>query len=265
MQIQSFDTLALDTPADGVLLVRLNRPEVRNALNTQMGHDLTTVFTALAVDPAPYRSVILTGEGDRAFCSGADLKERRGMPEDTWQHQHEVFERMMQSILNCPLPLIAAVNGAAFAGGCELVLCADFAYAVDTATFALTEVKIGIMPGGGATALLPRAAGLSRAAEVIMTGRPFSAQDAFAWGIVNRLCTASALCADVLATAQAISENAPLSIRQAKASLRYGVNVDLHSAMLFEIAAYNRLVNTADRREGVNAFNEKRKPRFIGA
>jgi enoyl-CoA hydratase/carnithine racemase len=262
---ERYQTLELETPAPDILLVRLNRPEVRNALNTQTGHDLTHVFVELAANPGSYRSVILTGSGDRAFCSGADLKERRGMSDDVWQRQHLVFERMMQAILDCPLPVIAAVNGAAYAGGCELVLCADFAYAVPEACFALTEVKIGIMPGGGATALLPRTTGLRRASEIILTAKPFGAEDALAWGVVNRLCAAPDLLPSVIETARAIGENAPLSVRQAKSSLRHGVNVDLRSAMLFEIAAYNRLVNTEDRREGINAFNEHRKPRFTGA
>ena len=264
MPLSSYETLALDTPAEGVLVVRINRPQVRNALSTQTGRDLVDVFTGLAADPHAHRCVILTGEGPHAFCAGVDLKERRGMTDEAWHRQHELFERMMQAILECPIPVIAAVNGAAYAGGCELTLCADFAYAVPAARFALTEVKIGIMPGGGGTALLPRVVGLPRASEIILTGRPFSAEEALAWGVVNRLCEPDRLMADVMETALAIAENAPLSIRQAKSSLRYGINVDLKSAMLYEIAAYNRLVHTRDRREGIDAFNERRKPQFRG-
>jgi enoyl-CoA hydratase/carnithine racemase len=206
----------------------------------------------------------MTGAGERAFCAGGDLKERQGMSDDAWQAQHLIFERMIRAVLECPMPVIAAVNGAAYAGGCEIALGCDFIYAARSARFALTEVTIGIMPGAGGTQNLPRAVGLRRAKEILLTGRPLSADDASEWGMVNRLCEAGAVVKDALETAAAIAANAPISIRQAKRSMHYGVNMSLADGMLFEIEAYNRMVPTEDRREGIASFNEKRKPVFKG-
>lgn len=260
----TYETLELEEPSAGVLVVRLNRPQVRNAISTQMGRDILDVYTRLAADPEPWRCVVLTGAGDKAFCAGVDLKERRGMSDEDWHRQHRLFERMMLALLDCPVPLIAAVNGAAYAGGCEFVLLCDFAYAAPSARFALTEVTIGIMPGGGGTQTLQRRIGYGRAAEVILTGRPFGAGEALEWGLVNRLCDAGALVDEALETAATIARNAPLSIRQAKRAMLLGANMDLRTGMNFEIDAYNQLVPTADRQEGINAFNEKRRPVFRG-
>jgi enoyl-CoA hydratase len=259
-----YETLSVETPMPDVLVVSFNRPEVRNAISTQMGRDMVDLFTDINADPSRWRCIVLTGSGDRAFCAGVDLKERRGMSDDTWNKQHALFERMMLGVLDCPLPVIAAVNGAAYAGGCEFVLLCDFAYAVPQARFALTEVTIGIMPGGGGTQTLPRRIGHARAAEIILTGKPFTADEAYAWGMVNRICEPDKLMEEALATAAAIARNAPLSIRQAKRSMVMGARMDLRSGMFFEIDAYNQLVGTADRREGITAFNEKRPPKFSG-
>lgn len=260
----TFTTIALREEADATLVITLNRPERANALSTIMGHEMITVFGALEAEPDAYRCVVLTGAGERVFCAGADLKERDGMTDATFARQHYLFERMMRAFLACPAPLIAAVNGAAFAGGLEMVLLCDFAYASREARFALTEVTRGIMPGGGGTQLLPRAIGERRAKELIFTGRPFSAEDALAWGIVNRLCEPGRVLADVLATAGAICDNAPISIRQAKKSVTQGLQMDRASGMLFELEAYYQLIPTDDRREGIAAYNEKRKPVFKG-
>jgi enoyl-CoA hydratase/carnithine racemase len=254
----------LEQPGEHVLTVRINRPEVRNAISTQVGADLHDVFTRLINDTQDYRCVILTGAGDKAFCAGGDLKERNGMSDAQWMKQHALFERMTLSLLDCPIPLIGAVNGAAFGGGCEIALGCDFIYASRTARFALTEVTLGIMPGAGGTQNLPRAVGLRRAKELIYSGRPFSAEEAHAWGLVNRLCEPAALMAEALATAQSIAANAPISIRQAKHAIDLGTQMSVAEGMAFEIEAYNRMVGTEDRREGIRAFNEKRKPRFEG-
>ena len=259
-----FETLALEQPAPHLLIVRLNRPEVANALNTRMGRDLLALWTALTEDARGIRCVILTGTGGRAFCAGGDLKERLGMTDAAWQAQHEIFERAYWALMDCPIPVIAAVNGHAYAGGLEMVLACDFAYAAETARFALTEVSIGIMPGAGGTQNLPRAVGERRAKEIILTGRPFTARQALEWGILNAIHPAEALLPAALDTAQRIAENAPLSVRQAKKSIHYGLQMDLRTGFRFEIEAYNRLVGTEDRHEGIASFNEKRKPVFRG-
>jgi enoyl-CoA hydratase/carnithine racemase len=259
-----FETITVSRHDDHILLVTLNRPEASNALNTRMGLDLVEVFEALSTDLEGLRAAIVTGSGGKAFCAGGDLKERKLLSEDEWVLQHEFFERTFRHVLNCPVPVIAAVNGAAYGGGLELILQCDFAYASRTARFALSEVSLGIMPGGGGTQTLPRIIGERRAKELILAAKPFTAQEAHAWGVVNEVCEPGELMTRTLAIAQRIAENAPLSVRQAKHSIHRGLQMDLDSAMLFEIEAYQRMVRSEDRVEGVRAFNEKRKPVFKG-
>ncbi|MBX9588051.1 MAG: enoyl-CoA hydratase/isomerase family protein [Hyphomonadaceae bacterium] len=259
-----YQTLAIERRDDGVVVVMLDRPEAANAMNTQMGLDLMHLFEGLLIESADLRCVILSGRGDKAFCAGGDLKERRGMSDAQWQSQHAVFERMARALIGCPLPVIAAVNGAAYGGGCEIAAAADFVYASSSARFALTEVTLGIMPGAGGTQLLPRAVGERRAKEIILTGLPFTAQEAAEWGLVNRVVAARDLMAASIATAQRIAQNAPIAVRQAKQSIHRGMQMSLWDGLAFEIEAYNRLVPTADRQEGVAAFNEKRNPVFQG-
>ncbi|MEC9345961.1 MAG: enoyl-CoA hydratase-related protein [Pseudomonadota bacterium] len=260
----SYETIALDRPAPHVLVVRINRPEARNAINTQMGYDLRDIWQSLYVDPGDVRCVILTGTGDKAFCAGGDLKQRNNMTDQEWQAQHAVFEQGTMALMDCPVPVIAAVNGAAFGGGCEYVCAADFAYAATTARFALTEVSLGIMPGAMGTQNLPRAVGVRRAKEIILTASPFTADEALAWGLVNRVCAPEELMAAAMETATRIAGNGPIATRQAKKSIQMSTQLDLHTGYLFEIEAYNRMVPTEDRLEGVRAFNEKRKPDFKG-
>ena len=262
MTLPAYQTLALESRDEHVLVVTLNRPQVLNALNTQMGRDKLELWTRLSADPGSWRCVVLTGAGERAFCAGADLKERDGMSEGVWRAQHEIFERAFMALMELPLPVIAAVNGAAFGGGLEMALACDFIYAAKTARMALSETRLGLMPGGAGTQNLPRAAGERRAKELIFTAEPFDAQQGYDWGIVNRVCD-NAL-QDSLSVASRIAANAPLAVRQAKKSVHYGLQMDLLTGYRFEIEAYNQLVGTEDRKEGVRAFNEKRKPRFQG-
>jgi enoyl-CoA hydratase len=256
----NYSTLNLEQHGAHVLVARLNRPEVLNALNSQMGRELLELWTRLTAEPGATRCVVLTGAGERAFCAGADLKERDGLSPADWQAQHELFERGFMALMECPLPVIAVLNGHAFGGGLEMALCCDFIYAATGARFALPEVRLGIMPGGGGTQNLARAAGERRAKELILSGRQFTADEGLAWGLFNRIGTL----AEALETADAIAANAPLAVRQAKKSIHYGLQADLLTGYRFEIEAYNRLVDTDDRREGVRAFNEKRKPVFKG-
>lgn len=259
-----FQTLKLETPSPGLLVVTLDRPEVRNALNTQMGREIRELFVPLKFTPGDLRCIIITGAGDKAFCAGGDLKERNGMSDEDWRLQHAIFEEGYYAVGQCSVPVIAAVNGAAFAGGCELALMCDFIYAAAGARFALTEVSLGIMPGGGGTQNLPRAIGLRRAKELILTATPFTAEQAMAWGMVNDVVPPDALMARARQAADRICANAPISVRQAKKAMDHGVQVDLNTGLVFEVQAYERMISTEDRREGMRAFNEKRKPRFIG-
>jgi len=264
MTFPAYETLAIEPRGEHLLLVRLDRPEVLNALNTKMGQELTDLWGRLTADAGAVRCVVVTGSGERAFCAGADLKERDGMSVEVWRAQHEGFERAFIALVECPVPVIAALNGHAFGGGLELALCCDFLYAARGARLALPEASRGLMPGGMGTQNLGRAVGERRAKEMILSGQPVSAEEGFAFGLVNRVCEPAKLLEDALATAQQIADNAPLSVRQAKRSIHYGLDMDLLTGYRFEIEAYNRLVDTEDRREGVRAFVEKRKADFKG-
>ncbi|MBT6093429.1 MAG: enoyl-CoA hydratase [Rhodospirillaceae bacterium] len=259
-----YETYHLELVDDHILIVMMDRPEVRNAKNTQMGLEQKEIFEGLYQDIEGVRVVILTGRGDKAFCAGGDLKERKGMTDAQWRYQHAVYEQGVMAIRNCPVPVIAAVNGAAYGGGCETAMNVDFAYASTNARFALTEVTLGIMPGAMGTQNMPNAVGERRAKEIIFTGRPFSAQEAYEWGLVNKVCEPESLMEETLETARAIARNAPQSIMRAKRSISVATQVDRATGYQFELEAYNRLVGTKDRHEGVLAFNEKRKPNFTG-
>ena len=260
----SYETLHVQLVSPHVLQVTLNRPEAANALNTQMGREMLQLWNALTEDAGAVRCVVLTGAGEKIFCAGGDLKERNGMTKRQWQLQHELFERMYWTLADLPVPVIAAVNGHAYGGGMEMALCCDFVYVSEAARFALPEVTLGIMPGAGGTQNLPRAVGERRAKELLMTGKPLSAAQAVEWGIANSMYPVEEVLAQALHTAEVIAGNAPLSVRQIKKSVRYGGQMELRTAYRFEVEAYNHLVDTQDRMEGVRAFVEKRKPVFTG-
>jgi enoyl-CoA hydratase/carnithine racemase len=256
--------LTVTEPQPAVALVTLNRPQAANAFDTALALAAAETFERLAQPSYPARCVVLTGAGDKAFCAGADLKERDGMDDHAWAAQHQVFEAMARAILATPVPVIAAVNGAAFGGGCEIALLCDFVYASETARFALPEATLGIMPGLGATQTLARAAGPARAKEVILTGAPFTAAEALAWGVANRVCAPDRLLEEATAAAARIAANAPLSVRAVKRAIDAGAGHTLARGMQIELDAYNALFPTHDRLEGVRAWREKRPPHFRG-
>ena len=261
---QSTDTINIAVIDDLILIVTLNRPEASNAFNTQMAWDLISLFEELAVTPDDLRVVVITGAGDRAFCAGGDLKERNGMTDEQWFAQHLIYERMVRAVIGCPLPLIGAINGAAYGGGCELAAALDFIYVSETARFAQTETKLGIIPGAGGTQNLSRAVGEKRAMELILSGAVFSARDAVEWGLANAIFKPDELMDAALKAAWKIANNAPIAVRQAKQAIHKGLQMGLLDGIAFEIEAYNRTISTEDRREGVLAFNEKRKAVFKG-
>jgi enoyl-CoA hydratase/carnithine racemase len=260
----SYKTLNVTASADGyVLTVELNRPEALNAMNTAMGEDLLRCFEELHRDRA-VRAVVFTGAGTKAFCVGGDLKERQGMTDETWRAQHVIFEAAAARVLHCPVPVIAAVEGFAMGGGCELAVLSDFVVCGETAVFAVPEVTRGIFPGIGGTQLLPRILGAPMAKEMIFTGRRVDAREAKAIGLVNHVVPAGQARARALEIAATIADNGPLAVRQAKKAVNRGGETDLETGMILAIEAYNNTVTTDDRLEGVRAFNEKRKPRFTG-
>ena len=258
------DTILIEKPEKHVLQCTLNRPEAANAFNSLMAEELFLFFESFSLDQNNTRVIILTGSGKRSFCAGGDLKERNDMTSDQWFKQHKLYERMVRSIINCPLPIIGAVNGVAFGGGCELVSAVDFAYAADHAIFAQTETKLGIIPGAGGTQNLPRAIGKQRALELILTGKTFSAVEAKEWGLINELFSSDNLLTEVTKVANLIALNAPIAVKKAKRAINYGLEMSLSDGLSFEIEAYNKTVPTSDRTEGILAFNEKRSPKFKG-
>ena len=255
----TYKTLLAHTTDDGVCVVSFNRPEAANALNVAMALDVTQCFAQIAGSDC--RAVVLTGAG-KHFCAGADLKERSGISDGQWQEQHHRFEEAHAAILHCPVPVIAAVDGAAYGGGLELALACDFIYASQAARFALTETKLGIMPGLGGTQLLPRAIGERRAKELLFLGRPLIAPEALQLGLVNRVCMH--VLDEAVQSAKAIAVNAPLAIKAVKQAVQEGIDLPLAQALECELTHYNTLLSTQDRHEGINAFNEKRVPVFKG-
>jgi len=256
--------LLIEHSSEGhVVTVTLNRPEQMNAMNTAMGEDLLACFESLARDGG-VRAVVFTGAGDRAFCAGGDLKERNEMTDEAWRAQHVIFEQASMRVLRCPVPVIAAVEGYALAGGCELAMLSDFIVASETAVFGVPETTLGIFPGIGGTQLLPRILGAPLAKELIFTGRRMKVDEAKAAGLVNHVVARGQARTRALEIASTIAANGPVAVRQAKKAIAYGSETDLETGIILAIEAYNATVVTQDRLEGVRAFNEKRKPRFQG-
>lgn len=257
------ETLALRFSGehDQVLTVVLNRPEVLNAMNTRMLKELLALFREQAYNDA-LRCVVVTGAGDKAFSTGGDLKERHGMTNQQWRRQHHLAEDFILAVVEFPVPVLSAVEGYAFAGGCEFALATDFIIASETASFGLKEVTRGIMPGGAGIQNLARAIGLRRAKELIYTGRAIDARLAYDWGLVNRVVAAGKALDTALEIASEIVASAPMSIRFAKLAINNGSEIEFHPAYALDVAAYNVLVTSEDRIEGIAAFNEKRTPRW---
>jgi enoyl-CoA hydratase len=247
----------------GVVTVTIDRPEAMNALDVATLTELRDRLLELRDEPEA-RVVVLTGAGDRAFCAGGDLKERNGMTDEAWRAQHVIFEQGAMRLLRCPIPVIAAVEGFALAGGCELAILSDFIVASETAVFGVPETTLGIFPGIGGTQLLPRIVGAPLAKELIFTGRRMKADEAKTAGLVNHLVPAGQAKTKATEIATTIARNGPIAVRQAKKAIAYGSETDLETAMVLAIEAYNATVVTEDRLEGVRAFNEKRKPEFKG-
>lgn len=253
--------LAVRRLEPGIGLVVLNRPDALNALSTELATVLVRALEELAADPA-VRVVVVTGAGTRAFCAGADLKERRGMSGDQWRQQHLAFDAAFHALRDFPKPIFAAVNGVALGGGCEIALNTDFMIAAETARFGQPEVRLGIIPGGGGTQQLPRRMSAGLARQLLMTGEAIDAATALRAGLVNSIHAPEALLKEALAIAAAIAANSPAAIREVRAAVRAGSPLGIVEAMEVELEHYERLVDHPDRTEGIAAFNEKRPPAF---
>jgi enoyl-CoA hydratase/carnithine racemase len=247
----------------GVAELVLSRPKALNAISTQLATDLVDATDQFRADD-DVRVVLLAADGDRAFCVGADLKERNGMSDADLLAQRVVFRAAFGGVLGLPQPTVAAVHGFALGGGCELALSCDILVADETATLGLPEVSIGLVPGGGGTQLALRRLGPGRAADVVLTGRRIAAQEAASLGLVDRLVPAGSARAAARQVAEQIAANSPVATRAAKRALRHGWGLDYPAAMDVEDAAWRTAATSADRREGIAAFNEKRRPVWPG-
>ena len=262
MESTSYAAIRL-TPHGHVLEVQLHRPEALNALSTALAAEIADVTTA-AARADDVRVVLLTAAGDRAFCVGADLKERNAMSDDDLRAQRLVFRAAFGGVLQLPQPVVAAVHGFALGGGCELALSCDVVIGDETAVLGLPEVTIGLVPGGGGTQLALRRLGAGRAADVVLTGRRIPAAEAHALGLLDRLVPAGSAHEAALDVAQQIAANSPVATRAAKAALRNGYGLGYAAAMDIEDAAWRTAAFSGDRREGIAAFNEKRTPNWPG-
>lgn len=248
---------------DAVRELVLDRPAARNAINTAMARALAAACREVAGD-AHTRVVVLSAAGDAAFCVGADLKERAAFTDDDLRRQRPITSAAYAGVRELPQPVIAAVFGYALGGGCELALSADLIVADETAVFGLPEVTVGLVPGGGGTQLAPRRLGAGRAADLVLTGRRLAIAEAEQFGLVDRRVPAGRARERALTLAQQIAGNSPVGLRNAKRALRTGWGLDLTAGLAVEDAAWRATAFSADRREGIAAFNAKRPPVWPG-
>lgn len=261
----TFETLLYDV-SDGVAVIRLNRPDRMNTLGGSMKSDLHRAFFELARHDEAVRVVIVTGVGDRAFCAGADIKERAGnvLPLPEYHLKQKATHELFRAIETFEKPVIAAINGVALGGGLEIALCCDVRIAASTARLGLPEVKIGALPAAGGTQRLPRLVGVGHAKALMLTGDHLDAAQALAIGLVNQVVEPEALMPTALAMAARMAANAPLSLRFVKQAIDLGQQVGIEAGLEFERYAAAIVVSSEDRKEGMRAFVEKRKPVFRG-
>lgn len=246
-----------------VAILTLNRPEVYNAVNRESLASLRAYLQQIRHDKH-IRVVIITGSGDKAFCSGADLKERKTMSEIEVRQYIENIRDTFTMIESLPQPVIASINGLALGGGTELAMACDLRIIAEMGSMGLTETSLGIIPGAGGTQRLPRIVGIGIAKELIFSGRKIGAVEAQRIGLVNRVSSNEELMRDTVAWAEEIAANAPIALAQAKKAINQGIEVTLSSGLEIESMAYQVLIPTKDRQEGLKAFAEKRKPNYIG-
>ncbi len=257
------DTVLLSEEQDQVALLTLNRPDVMNSFNFALLYALRDKIESLRFR-SDIRVIIITGAGEKAFCSGADLKERATLPPEKVKEFIFTIRSLFTSIEYLNKPVIAAVNGFAFGGGTELALASDIRIAANTAKMGLTETKLAIIPGAGGTQRLPRLIGRGKAKELIFTGRQVDAKEALEIGLVNKICEPAELISECKKMAAMICETGPIAIEQAKYAINYGLEADLNTGLAIESNAYWVTIPTEDRLEGLAAFREKRKPVYKG-
>jgi enoyl-CoA hydratase/carnithine racemase len=257
------DSVLLVEEENSVATLTLNRPEVMNSFNFAMLHALRDQIDSIRFKPET-RVVIITAAGEKAFCAGADLKERATLPADKVKEYIFTIRNLFTSIEQLNKAVIAAVNGVALGGGTELALACDIRIASTNATMGLTETRLAIIPGAGGTQRLPRLVGRGKAKELIFTGQRIGAEEALRIGLVNQICEQKDLLAECKKMAAMICEAGPVAIEQAKYAINHGLETDLHTGLAIESNAYWVCIPTEDRLEGLAAFKEKRKPVYKG-
>jgi methylglutaconyl-CoA hydratase len=246
-----------------VALVTLNRPEAANAMSTALLDDLNSTVQEINSNKQ-INCVIITGQGDKAFCAGADLKERRGMNDDQVVDAVRYIGKTVRAVESIKVPVIVAINGVAFGGGLELALACDIRIAADSAKMGLTETSLAIIPGAGGTQRLPRLIGIGRAKQLIFSAKAISAVDALSIGLVEEIKPKEELLNYVIDVAKSIAKNGPIALRQAKAAINQGTQADLSTGLEIEHLCYKETIKTNDRLEGLEAFREKRTPVYQG-
>lgn len=248
--------------SDGrVALITLNRPHADNAITTEMGARLTEVLETIAVRPT-VRVAIITGAGERAFSVGSDLRQRKDMTKEQWLRQRQDFDRTLYTLRQLRKPIFAAVNGIAYGGGCEIAQSTDFIIASNNATFGQPEAMIGLAAGGGSPALLPRLLPPGKALQMLMTGDPITAQEAYRLGMVNELCPQGELLEVAHRIAGKIASNSPTAVQAVKQAVRMGQGQPIEQAIAIMMEAHWRSAVHPDRVEGIGAFNDDREPTF---
>jgi enoyl-CoA hydratase len=254
----------LQTSRDGaVLTVTINRPKVLNALNSQTMAELDAVMRDADRD-RDIRAIVLTGSGDRSFVAGADIGELSQQSPVGGREHARTGQAVLRTIERMSKPVIAAVNGFALGGGCELAMACTLRLAADTAKFGQPEINLGLIPGYAGTQRLPRLVGRGRALELLLTGNPISAEEAWRIGLVNRVVPAADLLAEAQTLAQTLASKAPVAVRYILEAVRTGLEMPLGDAEDSEATLFGLIACTADMREGTRAFLEKRKPEFKG-
>jgi enoyl-CoA hydratase/carnithine racemase len=257
------DGVLLREEENGIVTLTLNRPEVMNSFNFQLLHALREQVEAVRFK-RDVRVIVITGAGEKAFCSGADLKERATLGPDQVKEFIFTIRNLFTSIEQLNKAVIGAVNGVALGGGTELALACDIRIASMNASMGLTETRLAIIPGAGGTQRLPRLVGRGKAKELIFTGQRIGAEEALNIGLVNKICEQEDLLAECKKMAAMICETGPIAIEQAKYAINYGIEADLHTGLAIESNAYWVTIPTEDRLEGLAAFREKRKPVYKG-
>jgi methylglutaconyl-CoA hydratase len=247
----------------GVITATINRQEKLNALSKDIFDDLKGLVDVLETDKTA-RVLILTGAGDKAFCVGADLKERQSMNEKDVLVRLEFVRQLYLRLEHLPLPVIAAINGTALGGGLELALTCDLRVAAEQATLGLPEVDLAIIPGNGGTQRLSRLVGMGKALEWVLLARRITASEALREGLLNAVVPEGQALTQALTWATKISESGPIAVRQAKAAIRLGGDRRLEEGLTFEVDCYKPCLYSKDRLEGLKAFAEKRKPSYRG-